>query len=76
MDEGTYQIGVDAQAGRYKTIVPDDSVGCYWERLKDDKGGLNSIIANDNVNPGGRASVTLKKGEFFNSHGCGTWKKV
>ena len=51
-------------------------MGCYWERLKDDKGGLNSIIANDNVNPGGRASVTLKKGEFFNSHGCGTWKKV
>jgi hypothetical protein len=32
-----------------------------------DRGGLDSIIANDNVSPGARASVTVKSGEFFKS---------
>jgi len=76
MDEGTYEIGVDAKPGQYKTQVPESSSGCYWERLKDDRGGFDSIIANDNVNPGARASVTVKDGEFFNSHGCGTWTRA
>jgi hypothetical protein len=75
MGEGTYEIGVDAKPGRYKTRVPEDS-NCYWERLKDDRGGFNSIIANDNVNPGARVSITVKRGEFFNSKDCGTWTKV
>lgn len=76
MSEGTYEIGVDAQAGRYKTVVPSDSSNCYWERLKDDRGGLNSIIANENLDAGARASITVRKGEFFNSSDCGTWKRV
>jgi len=76
MGEGTYQIGVDAKPGRYKTQAPQDSANCYWERLKDDRGGFDSIIANNNVNPGARVSITVKQGEFFNSHGCGTWTMV
>jgi hypothetical protein len=76
MDEGTYEIGVDAKPGQYKTRVPENSSGCYWERLKDDRGGLNSIIANDNVNPGARVSITVKRGEFFNSKDCGTWARA
>jgi hypothetical protein len=76
MEEGTYEIGVDAQAGRYKTTVPQDSSNCYWERTKDDSGDSDSIIANDNVNPGARASITVKSGEFFKSSGCGTWTRV
>lgn len=73
MDEGTYEIGVDAPAGRYKTVAEDS---CYWKRSKDDSGTLDSILANDNVNDGARASVTVKKGEFFTSEGCGTWTKT
>jgi hypothetical protein len=73
LGEGTYQIGTDAKPGRYKTTVPGDSPNCYWERTKDDSGEFGSIIANDNANPGARVSVTLKKGEFFSSNGCGTW---
>jgi hypothetical protein len=76
MEEGSYEIGVDAKPGRYKTRVPEDSFGCYWERTKDDSGDFDSIIANDNVNPGARASVTVKRGEFFKSNGCGTWTMV
>ena len=73
MEEGTYEIGVDAEPGQYKTQVPESSSGCYWERTKDDRGDLDSIIANDNVNAGARASVTVKDGEFFKSNSCGTW---
>ena len=73
MGEGTYEVGVDAPAGRYKTVGED---GCYWERTKDDSGSFGSILANNNVNDGARASVTVKKGEFFTSSGCGTWTKV
>ena len=76
MEEGTYEIGVDAQPGRYKTTVPQDSSGCYWERTKDDSGDTDSIIANDTVNPGARASITVNSGEFFKSSGCGTWTRV
>jgi hypothetical protein len=71
MGDGTYEIGVDAKPGRYKTIAENS---CYWERDKDDSGEFDSIIANDNVSDGARASVTVKKGEFFQSEGCGTWK--
>ena len=74
--EGTYQIGVVAKPGRYKTTVPQNSSGCYWERTKDDSGDMDSIIANDNVNPGARASITVNSGEFFKSSGCGTWTRV
>jgi hypothetical protein len=76
MGEGTYQIGVDAKPGRYKTQVPQDSANCYWQRTMDDSGDMDSIIANDNLNPGARASITVNSGEFFKSSGCGTWTKV
>jgi hypothetical protein len=59
------QWRVDAKPGRYKTQVPQDSSNCYWERLKDDRGGFDSIIANDKVNPGARVSITVRSGEFF-----------
>jgi hypothetical protein len=73
MEEGTYEIGVDAKSGRYKTRVPEDSSGCYWERAKDDSGDFDSIIANADLNAGALASVTLKSGDFFSSDDCGTW---
>jgi hypothetical protein len=76
MNEGTYEIGVDANPGRYKTRVPQDSPVCYWEKMKDDSGGFNSLIANGEVNAGGRVSITVKRGEFFNSEDCGTWTRV
>ena len=76
MEEGTYEIGVDAKSGRYKTRVPEDSPGCYWERTTDDSGDYDSIIANADLNPGALASVTLKSGDFFSSDSCGTWTRV
>jgi hypothetical protein len=75
LGEGTYEVGKDVKAGRYKTTVPDDSLNCYWARLKDDSGSFKSIIANANANPGARVSVTIKNGEFFENTGCGDWKR-
>ncbi len=71
--EGNYEVGVDVQAGRYKTSVPDDEL-CYWARNKDDSG--DSIIANELQDGPAQMSVTIKKGEFFETSGCGTWTKV
>lgn len=73
MEEGTFEIGVDAPEGRYKTTVPEDEIGCYWERSKDDSG--DSIIANELGDAGNKMSVTVNDGEFFKSSGCGTWVK-
>jgi hypothetical protein len=76
MGEGTYEIGVDAKPGRYKTRVPEDSPVCYWEKTKDDTGDFDSLIANAELEPGARASVTVKSGDFFHSEDCGTWTMV
>lgn len=73
--DGTYQVGVDMAAGRFKTTGPTDDVfrNCYWQRASDDSGQFGSIIANDNTQ--GPASVTVKSGEFFQTSGGCTWTK-
>ncbi len=46
---GTYIIGTDIQPGFYTGTGGYDLLdSCYWERLKDLTGSLNSIIANSN----------------------------
>lgn len=76
MSSGTYQVGVDVQAGQYKTAGPEasDSLGCYWARLRDDSGNLDSIITNQNLT--GPGSVTINDGEFVELSGDCTWTKV
>jgi hypothetical protein len=68
--DGTYQVGTDIQPGTYRTR--DGSLNCYWERLKDFNGDLNSILANGNTSA--PAIVTIERTDAgFNSQGCGTW---
>lgn len=75
MDSGTYQVGVDVQAGQYKTAgPPEGGLGCYWARLKDDSGSFDSIIANGNLE--GQGSVTTNDGEFIQLSGDCSWNKV
>lgn len=74
--DGTYQVGTDIAAGRYKTPGPDpDAVikYCYWARTRDDSGDSAAILANGNTN--GPGSVTVKQGEFFTVSGDCTWTK-
>ena len=76
MERGHLRDWCGRKARPIQNQVPEDSSGCYWEKLKDDSGGLDSIIANGEVNAGGRVSITLKRGQFFQSEDCGTWKRV
>lgn len=69
--DGTYRVGSDMPAGLYST--PGTST-CYWERLSDFSGSLNSIIANSIG--GGREIVELSATDVgFKSSRCGTWTK-
>lgn len=74
--DGTYEVGVDIQPGRYKVTVPADSIICSYQRLKDDTGDSGSIIAIEVKQPGAKASVTVKESDgFFESAGCGEWQR-
>jgi hypothetical protein len=74
--EGTWAVNIDIAPGTYAVTVPDDSNGCYWERMSNLYGGLGAIRANENVEAGARATATIKSSDKgFKSHGCGTWKR-
>jgi hypothetical protein len=70
--DGTFKVGPDIKPGLYITAGAD---GCYWERMKDFKGGMNSTLANDNAV--GQAVVEIEKTDKgFTSTGCGTWHRT
>ncbi|MFE0518817.1 hypothetical protein [Streptomyces sp. NPDC058954] len=73
-DGGMFRVGADIAPGTYRsTGNTDDS--CYWERTKDAKGDMNSIIANNNVS--GTAVVTISASDgYFKTTGCKDWKKA
>jgi hypothetical protein len=68
--EGTYQVGVDMVPGTYRTVVPADSLNCYWQITSDANG--DDIQSNNNVSAGAPAIVSVGGG-FFENEGCGTW---
>jgi len=72
---GTLIVGIDIQPGTYTATVTDSSGG-YWQRMKDTTGGDDSILANDNVDFGDKAVVTISASDkAFESNGFGLWKK-
>jgi endonuclease YncB( thermonuclease family) len=76
--DGTYVVGVDIQAGIYRTTGPaEDAVinMCSWKRLKDTSGEFRSTIAT-NVTQG-PTTVTIKPTDgAFESRGCAPWTKI
>ncbi len=71
ISDGIHEVGIDVKAGKYKTNVPEGAF-CYWERSWVDSGG-STIDMRVQKGPA-RQSVTIKKGEFFDTENCGTWK--
>lgn len=73
-DGGMFRVGADIAPGTYKsTGNTDDS--CYWERTKDAEHGIDSVVANDNVN--GTAVVKIGASDaYFKTTGCKDWKKT
>lgn len=47
--DGTYLVGSDIMPGLYQTNGQGDGGGCYWERERDLRGGIDSINANGNI---------------------------
>ncbi|WP_280881320.1 hypothetical protein [Streptomyces pseudovenezuelae] len=72
--DGEFQVGADIKPGTYRTTGNSDGM-CYWERAKDAKGEMDSILANDNVS--GASYVTVKTTDkIFKSNGCKDWEAV
>lgn len=70
-EDGMWLVGTDIKPGTYRSSA-DDS--CYWARLKNTNGDLDSILANSN---GGNQVVTIKKTDkAFESARCAPWTKV
>lgn len=73
VDDGVWTVGVDLPAGKYRTTEAVSS-DCYWSITKTGTNG--SDIVQNGIPGGGRPSVTLKKGQDFETQRCGTWRKV
>ena len=74
IEDGLWEVGVDVQIGQYKTLKAIESGStCYWQISP--VGKPDTIIDNAIVT-GGRPIVTIKKGQTFESQGCGVWGKT
>ena len=72
---GTYVVGAEIKPGYYKTKGPDEDGICYWARLKDLSGGLNSII-NNGIAEGPTTIQILRTDKAFETRGCQPWVPV
>jgi hypothetical protein len=76
-EEGVLLVGSEVKPGTYRATVPEDSVNCYWARLKGTSGSLDDLIANGNGEPKQRMVVTIHSSDkAFEQHGCGTWTRI
>jgi hypothetical protein len=73
ISDGVHEVGVDVKAGQYKTSVPEGEF-CYWERSRGED-DISDSTSSYKEGPA-RLSVTIKKGESFETEDCGTWKRV
>jgi hypothetical protein len=67
-----HEVGVDVKAGQYKTTVPEGAF-CYWERIRGDD--ISDSTSRYKEGPA-RQSVTIKKGDSFETEDCGKWKRA
>ena len=66
---GMYLVGIDISSGTYRGQAGDDIMdSCYWARLKNVAGDLDSILANDNAT--GQYYIEVQPGDFALSTAC------
>jgi hypothetical protein len=69
VNPGTFIVGTEIQPGIYRGNAGlDMSNSCYWERLKDVLGTLDSILANDNAK--GQFYVEIKTSDYAFTTEC------
>ena len=54
---GTLVVGRDIHPGSWSGTATGN---CYWARLSGFAGDFDTIIANDNVDPGSKLTITVK----------------
>jgi hypothetical protein len=69
--DGTWVVGEDIGPGLYRN--EDPSSGCYWERMRNFAGGMNSILANGLDTRGPIVVEILGGDKGFTSQDCGEW---
>jgi hypothetical protein len=73
IQEGVWSVGADIKAGTYRTRESVSGANCYWMKSSDAEG---SNIIDNGLPTGGKPQVTLKKGQWFETRGCGEWAAV
>lgn len=66
--EGTWEVPGEVKPGTYKVTAPGergDGWACYWARLKDMDGQLDSINDNGNLDAAQRGILVVKKSDRF-----------
>ena len=72
---GTYIVGVDIDAGTYRSEV-GPSGKCYWARLSGLSRNLNEIITHQMIR-GGSAVVEIKPSDYaFETQHCEEWRRI
>jgi len=69
IEEGSWTVGRDIAPGTYRASQSVGS-GCYWKITRSGTNG-DDILQND-IPGGGIPTVTLREGQDFTNHGCGT----
>lgn len=75
--DGTHEVLVDVQAGKYRTEGPlADGIGsCFWYRLSGTGGTLAEIIASGTIY--GPTTVTIWPGDkAFKTEFCQPWTRI
>lgn len=75
VDEGLAMVGADVVPGLYEARVPEQSEGCWWERLEGLDARYADTVAAGEAAAGARVVVeVLDTDEAFRSTGCGPWQ--
>ena len=73
---GSYRVPSQVPAGLYRSSAPANDM-CYWERVSDFTGSLDSILANDLESDMSPVYAQVQPGDAgFNTDGCGTWTEA
>jgi hypothetical protein len=69
LEPGTYIIGRDIEAGRYRGEAGSDFLdSCYWSRLSGVSGEMNELLANDNAT--GQYFIEVSTTDYALSTNC------
>jgi hypothetical protein len=72
---GAHVVGRDIQPGDYRTEGPAGSTACYWARLSDTTGAIESVLANGNIRGATTVTILATDGAFETTR-CKEWVKV